>query len=110
MKAEALQKHLALPIGYLKEGKRLVTLQEVQDDLSKVQALDTLSPNDLTNLLIARIEAGEWQDMIDGAEGYITADRAIEAIRQQTELGKQLTAILKRALEMLFEDLEKREG
>jgi len=109
MKAEVLQKQLAFPIGYLKDEKRMVTLQEVQDDVSQLHALDDLSSNDVTTLLISRIEVGEWDDIIDGVEGYVTSDRAIKEMRQQTNLGKRLIAIHKRALEMLLEDLEKRE-
>lgn len=97
------ENQLNLPAGFSADRSRMVTLREVLDPKQPTTlSLAELSPEELSEIVVKRIEAQPKFELSMVGVGRLDKERAIAEIRAHTKAGRILTEIEQRVLNDLI--------
>jgi hypothetical protein len=91
---------LALPAGFHPGGRRFATLREVLDEKTPTLDGSALAYQQLVRLTVARLRGQPRFHFVVLGHGALGKTRAIAAVRDQTALGRFLTTVERRAIEL----------
>jgi hypothetical protein len=99
-----------MPATYRADGSRMATFRELLDPHVPTISLSQLDRDKLAELVAKRIELQpKYKIMMIGA-GAIDKERAITEVRAQTDVGRILTEIEQRTIQLLEERVAKLAG
>src|SRR4051794_17008393 len=93
MNPKVLARHLSLPAGIHKDTGAILSLNECRGNPTYAVASLDMTTEQKIAMVKARWLAGEWGDLVYGADGLIDRERAIRELETQTEIGRRLMAI-----------------
>lgn len=93
-------------IGIHKESKKIVTLEQMEDQIHNLHPVRELSESESKKLVLSYWNSGSWSDFYHDSD-LITLEVALQEVEKNSDLGKHLIQNGIRAMEMIHEDLVK---
>lgn len=97
----------SLPVGYSPDGKEMLTLQDVIEHKRTSLSLGEITDQKMAELVAKRIEAQPRFKIATIGMGVINKKQALEEVRAQSPIGRNLMEIEQILISSLFEHAKK---